>query len=389
LLLTTCFLGLRRYLRQKRLQMPAAMTGAWLLMGGLLLGGLLIVGALLPRPYAEFGLSDVIDRAGSAKRSANRMSVKGDSPGEGKGQPGAGNPDAKGEGGQTGEKGKGPGQGKDKGKSSGKGDNKDGGSKSENKGDNDSGKNSGEPKQNPDNRNQGDKDKSGQEPRDSKQGNQSGNQANTAKAMKNMEKSASSSSAPQFNALRQLFQRIGPVLKWVVFAVLAIVVIGAFLRGGLGFLANFTDWARRMLDAWRNFWANLFGGAKKDEETAAEEEALADEAERGVPFSAYSNPFDSGKADRLSPRELVRYSFRALEAWARERDLERQPGETALEFIDRVASEVPALETEARRLGQLQGRAEYARAGLPANTADHVRAFWEKLERVAAMPLSA
>ena len=34
LLLTTCFLGLRRYLRQRRLQMPAAMTGVWLTAGG-------------------------------------------------------------------------------------------------------------------------------------------------------------------------------------------------------------------------------------------------------------------------------------------------------------------------------------------------------------------
>jgi hypothetical protein len=34
LLLTTCFLGLRRYLRQKNLRMPVAMTGAWLMTAG-------------------------------------------------------------------------------------------------------------------------------------------------------------------------------------------------------------------------------------------------------------------------------------------------------------------------------------------------------------------
>src|SRR5262249_46998735 len=33
LLLTTSFLGLRRYLRQRRLEMPVAMAGAWLTMG--------------------------------------------------------------------------------------------------------------------------------------------------------------------------------------------------------------------------------------------------------------------------------------------------------------------------------------------------------------------
>ncbi len=40
-------------------------------------------------------------------------------------------------------------------------------------------------------------------------------------------------------------------------------------------------------------------------------------------------------------------------------------------------------------LGQLHARAEYARGGLPAGTPDQVRAFWDRLERVSAMPLSA
>ena len=36
-MLTTSFLGLRRYLRQRNLQMPAAMTGLWLGIGALLI----------------------------------------------------------------------------------------------------------------------------------------------------------------------------------------------------------------------------------------------------------------------------------------------------------------------------------------------------------------
>ena len=56
LLLTTCFLSLRRYLRQRKLQMPAAMTGVWLTVGGLLIAALLGIGAVLPRPDAEYAL---------------------------------------------------------------------------------------------------------------------------------------------------------------------------------------------------------------------------------------------------------------------------------------------------------------------------------------------
>src|SRR5262249_36972964 len=54
LLLTTSFLGLRRYLRQRKLQMPVAMTGVWLLVGGILIALLLTTGALLPRPNPEY-----------------------------------------------------------------------------------------------------------------------------------------------------------------------------------------------------------------------------------------------------------------------------------------------------------------------------------------------
>src|SRR5262249_26026778 len=49
LLLTTCFLGLRRYLRQRNLRMPMAMTGVWLTIGGIMVGFFLLAGALLPR----------------------------------------------------------------------------------------------------------------------------------------------------------------------------------------------------------------------------------------------------------------------------------------------------------------------------------------------------
>ena len=108
-----------------------------------------------------------------------------------------------------------------------------------------------------------------------------------------------------------------------------------------------------------------------------------------MPFRAFANPFDSGKADRMDPRELVRYTFQALEAWARERDLGRRPDETAQEFIARLGDELPTLEQEATRLGGLHARVEYARGGLPGGAVETVRRFWERLERVTESPMSA
>ena len=50
LLLLTSFLGLRRYLRQRRLKMPAAIAGTWIVVGTFIAVAVLIVSFVLPRP---------------------------------------------------------------------------------------------------------------------------------------------------------------------------------------------------------------------------------------------------------------------------------------------------------------------------------------------------
>jgi hypothetical protein len=82
-------------------------------------------------------------------------------------------------------------------------------------------------------------------------------------------------------------------------------------------------------------------------------------------------------------------TFEALEAWAREHDLPRQPEETPLEFTRRVSQEVPPLEVEANEMGKLYVRAAYATGGLPENSRKTLRQFWDRLESVAEAPLSA
>src|SRR5262249_54274682 len=94
LLMTTCFLGLRRYLRQKGLRMPAKMTATWLTVGGGLVLALVLVGAFLPRPYPEYPLLEMVG-AKAPKRKASDYAMKGGPAGEGQGRPGARDPDGK------------------------------------------------------------------------------------------------------------------------------------------------------------------------------------------------------------------------------------------------------------------------------------------------------
>ena len=132
------------------------------------------------------------------------------------------------------------------------------------------------------------------------------------------------------------------------------------LRSGLKFLANFTEWARRLLAALQAWWQRLFGWWNVDRGRQGEAEELAEKF-TPAPFSAFRNPFLYETGAGRSPEELVCYSFDALQAWAREHGVERQPDETPLEFTERFCQETPGLETETRRLVGLYARVAYAR----------------------------
>jgi hypothetical protein len=353
LLLTTCFLGLRRYLRQRHIKMPAAMTGVWLATGGLLVLVLLALGALLPRPSAEYRLIDLTP-LGNPERQASKYSPTKDNPGKDKGQPGSKPGDnEKGEGVRDKDKPQGDG---DKGDKAGKGDKGEKGAKGEK-----------------DKKDRGEESKNGEANKGTKE-----------------RESPSEQSSPA-SAVKEFFAQLAKWFKWIAFGVVALVVVVALLRGGLRYLANFTQWARDLLDFLRNFWARLFGGAAA--EVAAQKKGAAAVSggveEEARPFAWYRNPWADGTAGQRTLQELIRFTFAALQAWAAERGVLREIGETPLEFAARLGDEAPALAEAVDHFIELYLRAEYAGGRLPAASADEVRRFWERLERATEQPLSA
>ncbi len=394
LLATTCFLGLRRYLRQRRLQMPVAMTAAWLTAAGALTLGLLLIGALLPRPNPEVSLLSVATGGGD-KKSASNLATQGGSSGKGDGnrigdQPkDKGDPAAADKDGQASAKDKGqPVPDKDKGDAAGDKD-KDGSGKSSEK-DKDKGDNSNRANGNdsPDpNKNKTDPN-APQQPKDGKPPNRSGQQ-NPQKSGQPSQSSGTSQLASSWDWSKVL-ETVSTVLKWIVFALLILAVIFFLLREGLKFLANFTDWAKNLLDALRKLWAGLFRRrAVRDHEGADSVQTAPSRSRLVEPFAAYANPFTDGTAARRPIKEVVRYTFDALQAWARERGAERRPEETPLEFAARLGAEFPALEADVRRFASLYARSVYDYSPLPAAATEQVRRFWERLETAAEQPLSA
>ncbi len=86
LLLLTSFLGLRRYLRQRQLQMPTTMAATWVGMGATIAIAILIVALLIPRPQGDYSVVDLIDRAGDELQEAADVAFLNDDGGKGDGQ---------------------------------------------------------------------------------------------------------------------------------------------------------------------------------------------------------------------------------------------------------------------------------------------------------------
>jgi hypothetical protein len=375
LLLTTSFLGLRRYLRQRKLPMPTSIAGAWLATGGVLIAALLLLGALLPRPNAEYPLIDLGSLAGSKEQQASKFAQKGDSPGKGqgkastdrppdneKGNEGAGNkPDKQGGSQSQGKSGQQKGDSNSDQKGNGKGKQKD--------------KSSGDQKSNGEGKDKSNKEK------------QKKDKSGGGKSSDSDDQESSAKSPPSFHT--NILSSLTSALKWIVFAVLAIVVAIYLFRHGLRYFANFMTWAQKLLAALDAFWQRLFGWWGMKSESARDEMEPRRIETPPRPFSSFANPFRDGAARRLSPEELVHYTFEALEAWGREHDLSRTPEETALEFARRIGEAIPPLDADVKRLAGLYVRAAYGQGRLTQTSIPTLQQFWERLESAVEAPLSA
>src|SRR5262249_28458790 len=110
---------------------------------------------------------------------------------------------------------------------------------------------------------------------------------------------------PQF--LQQPIAWFLPILKWIVFAIAAVLVAFIVLRAVLQFLANFTVWARGLLEALQGLWNGLFGWwLVPSSGSAAAPEEPPPPPRPPRPFSSFMNPFLSGADSHRSPEELVR-----------------------------------------------------------------------------------
>lgn len=403
LLVTTSFLGLRRYLRQRGIEMPTDVAGVWIALGAGIIVVLLFVAALLPRPAAEYPISrfPVQITFTTPPRETSPMAVGNDGPTQ--------DEQARRQRIEEDTRRSAPSQSGEPDRSQAKGDSdrRDADGTSDRQAKDDKTSELGRDKR------QRDQDRSGadqksesrdnasdkpreqtsdarrdsdRENRDDAARRQGGDKreetASSRRAKPSAGRSASRASAKprppsQWLRLPQISVSLGGFFK-LVFYVLFFGLVGYWLwKSRERVLAAI----RQLLDELRDFWARLFGSRKRAGESVEEDTATQPQHR---PFSEYVDPFASGLTRQYSAQQLVRYTFEALEAWARENDCAREPDQTPREFARRVATRETSLAEGVKTLAGLYSRVAYASGRPSAKAIEPLAEFWRRMRATAA-----
>ena len=344
LLLCTSFLGLRRYLRQRDLQMPPLMAGSWITLGAVLAALILLFCVLLPRPDAAYSITALAERLGAKPQDASKNAVLSGDAGEGEGRrTGTGKDGQRDEKGRVkgdgapsepgGKKGQVPGKGRTEGK----------------QGKPDPGaKNSGKDKG---------KDSSPQSSKD-------GPQENPVPNVKEIE----------------IDDSVGQWLKWILYALFGLFALWLVWRN-----------RRQIAAVLRQLWSDLVGIwnslLRPFRSTSTAAGVVVGPSARSRRFATFTNPFDNGDAQTKSPTELVQHTFEALQAWAGEHGVPRRPEQTPLEFARELAARAPAMGTEVEEVALHYARWAYADIAPPPECLGTLERLWQQMSESADLPL--
>jgi hypothetical protein len=399
LLVTTSFLGLRRYLRQRRVEMPAPMAATWVSLGAVLILLVMFTAALIPRPNAEYALSQAPWQAGSPNDLASAdVSVSG----EGTIDPEAtnrvtsDNPQAP-QGNKPGKQQDADSYGESPVESSSKNaEASAGGQKDEQSGpqpgdrsqsDAQDSSAPGDSKEAADNSQDGDSPPTGdaddsQSPEKESSANSEESAAvNKPPGSENPELASESSrgsirdmfSHPQlsnpFQPLQTIASSLSNLLKFVFYVLLGLAIAYFAWTRRSAIARALADIFREL----REFFARLFGQAP----AANANEVAAVAGPRRRTFGDFNDPFTSGRARSLPPVELVRYTFEAFEAWAGDHGRPRSPDQTPQELVRSVLPPQTPMYDQARRLAQLYSEAAYSAATVPREAAASLQSLWQ------------
>lgn len=372
LLMTTSFLGLRRYLRQRFLRMPLSVTGLWMTMGAGIAGFILLAALLLPRPNASYDVTAFVDQiADQVQKASDRAfskdgvddetkknfketkeNVESDrgkqektTGGKKQGKEGSFEQNAK------------PGEKDGQGNENSAGDSKDKKADLAAKESNSRNMQKDQPK--------------------SKRGGDEFN-ATDRKGDEKSEKGKDSKLAEEGKMEQENPKESMKSPEWVSSAV---KVAFYLIIGGVA-LFFLIKHHKAILAGLKKFWEDLlamFGKKKKDPQAKEPEPAADEPVVPPKPFRKFQNPFLTGMVNREAPEEIINYSYRAMEAWAFEQDLPRQANETPNEYGEWLGENSTDLAEYAPQMAQIYSTVAYTDDGAPEDADEVMKELWSRM----------
>ncbi len=145
------------------------------------------------------------------------------------------------------------------------------------------------------------------------------------------------------------------------------------MAGLFAVVAAFVYLHREAIAIW---WASLWN-RDVPEPTIQASEALQEQIHQPPrPFATFRNPIGNEK----DPRRIVVITFQAFEAWTREQGWNRDKNETPNEFIRRVASRVPGAATPAVQIVDAYNRIVYGRGKATEQDMNAAKQVWQAMQ---------
>lgn len=382
LLVATSFLGVRRYLRQRGVEMPSNVSTAWLGGGIITTAIILLLCFALPQPgrmLANLELPASLQSPewlkpsqygwGSETAESEDRAQSGGAPAS---QP-DGQPDGESDGGddsQQFESGQGDGKpgesGSAKGDQSGEAKNGDqqGGTEPANQsgGEQSGGEQSGGEKsggENSGNQSDSSPDDASEQGKQSQQNEDSQNRESSPADSQPPEPASESSQPSQPSQWLPSFTHL---LKAIIYLVL-LGIIAAFL------------WIHRaaIADFWKRITDWLSGRKTASTTSAIAADALIAPTAPPRPFASFTNPLTQG----VEPRRAVIETFQATEAWYREHGHPRRGDETPQEYTNRLTKTGTADRQTLARLTDAYNRIVYGGGSANPEDLQSVKAMWQ------------
>lgn len=415
LLASTSFLSMRRYIRQKGVEMPAEITSRWLPLSIASIAAIIIGALVLPLPGRSLGLvgSPITFNSGDLDSSqfgwGDEASDDESNEAASKTQDEDGAPE-----GEASKDGKGNPKASDQGKSKS---NQSGGDESGGKGgeneqgdqqdSDDGGQNNASQQQEPGQQSSDESSKSESESSQSKQ-NTSDNETSKSDKQDDShdassdEKQNDSSDGKQGNAndrdnsrenkagqdnsqdasksgssqsgsstpsrfIPNITGSISELFKWITILILAaIVVIYAITHPAE---------IRAMLAAIRDFFANLFGSRKEPIKQVAPTRIAPPTPRR--PFRDFANPFTSGQS--LTADMIISHTYLALQAWAEEHGTQIADETTPTELADQLGRLNPTVGKQSRILAQMVNKLLFSRWTPATTDVTPLKKLWQAM----------